>query len=165
MLGQCGQQLGGATGAAILVRRQVFEPPVLEALYVGAVADTDRWVVAGRSDTREDRIEVRRHWLRGEASGRWALVLSFAAYGQSLDTSLTVGTAVSADLHRYPGPALRALVGRRHGAPIDPARPPAVTVAGACDEIGRMLAVEPWLDRAPVTVRAAPAPSGAGAVK
>jgi arylsulfatase A-like enzyme len=29
---------------SILVRRQVFEPAVLEALYVGAVADTDRWV-------------------------------------------------------------------------------------------------------------------------
>jgi len=29
---------------SILVRRNVFELPVLEALYVGAVADTDRWV-------------------------------------------------------------------------------------------------------------------------
>ena len=31
-------------------------------------------------------------------------VLSFAAYRQSLDTSLEVGTAIHADLHRYPGP-------------------------------------------------------------
>jgi arylsulfatase A-like enzyme len=29
---------------SILVRRNAFEPAVLEALYVGAVADTDRWV-------------------------------------------------------------------------------------------------------------------------
>lgn len=29
---------------SILVRRNAFELPVLEALYVGAVADTDRWV-------------------------------------------------------------------------------------------------------------------------
>ncbi len=29
---------------SILVRRSAFELPVLEALYVGAVADTDRWV-------------------------------------------------------------------------------------------------------------------------
>jgi arylsulfatase A-like enzyme len=29
---------------SILVRRNVFEPAVLEALYVGAVADTDHWV-------------------------------------------------------------------------------------------------------------------------
>ena len=135
---------------------------VKQADVLGGVPDTDDWVVAGRSDTREDRIEVRRHWLRGTRSGRWALVLSFAAYGQSLDTSLTVGTAVSADLHRYPGPALRALVGQRHGDPIDPARPPAAGVAAACDELGRMLVGEPWIDRVPVTVRAAPAPSGPG---
>ena len=34
--------------------------------------------------------------LGGTASGRWAMVLSFAAYRQSLDTSLVVGTAVHA---------------------------------------------------------------------
>jgi len=105
---------------------------------------------------------VRRHWLRGVNSGRWALVLSFAAYRQSLDTSLEVGTSVHADVHRYPGPALRALVGVRHGEPLDPARPPAVDVAGACDEIGALLVGEPWLDRVPVTVRAAVAPAGSG---
>ena len=80
---------------------------VRQADVLAGVPDTDHWIVAGRSDTREDRIEVRRTWLRGAASGRWAMVLSFAAYRQSLDTSLTVGTSVHADLHRYPGPALR----------------------------------------------------------
>ena len=131
------------------------------------VPDTDHWVVAGRSDQREDRIEVRRHWLRGVESGRWALVLSFAAYQQSLDTSLEVGTAVHADLHRYPGPALRALVGTRHLDPSaaifpgdpspgpPPGRPPGQTVAEAADEIGRMLVAEPWLDRVPTSVTAA----------
>ena len=33
----------------------------------------------------------------------WAMVLSFAAYGQSLDTSMVVGTQVHADVFRYPG--------------------------------------------------------------
>ena len=70
---------------------------------LGGVPDTDEWFVAGRSDTREDRIEVRRWWLRGAQSGRWAMLLSFAAYQQSLDDSFTVGTVVHADLHRYPG--------------------------------------------------------------
>jgi hypothetical protein len=162
LLSQAARRLGSlpsplADTVATTVGWQVKQADVL-----GGVPDTDEWIVAGRSDTREDRIEVRRHWLRGARSGRWALVLSFAAYGQSLDTSLTVGTAVSADLHRYPGPALRALVGQRHSDPIDRARPPAAAVAAACDEIGRMLAGEPWLDRVPVTVRAAPAPSGSG---
>jgi SWIM zinc finger len=120
------------------------------------VPDTDTWVVAGRSDTREDRIEVRRVWLRGRRSGRWAMVLSFAAYRQSLDTSLVVGAELTADLHRFPGPSVRALVGIVHDAAGVAPPPPAVTIAEACDEIGAWFAAEPWLDRVPVTVRATP---------
>ncbi len=160
LLSQAARHLGSlpnptADTVATAVGWQVRQADVL-----GGVPDTDDWIVAGRSDTREDRIEVRRHWLRGATSGRWALVLSFAAYRQSLDTSLVVGTSLSADLHRYPGPALRALVGLRHGEPAGPASPPAVGVAAACDEIGSMLVVEPWLDRLPVTVSAAVAQAG-----
>lgn len=137
-----------ADGVATMVGWQVRKADVL-----AGVPDTDDWIVAGRSDVREDRIEVRRHWLRGASSGRWALLLSFAAYQQSLDTSLVVGTSIRADLHRYPGPALRALMGTRYGPPVA-ATPTAASVRGACDEIGRLVAAEPWLDRVPATVRA-----------
>ena len=65
---------------------------------------TDRWIVAGRSDRREDRLVVRRTWLWGETGERWAMILSFAAYGDQLDTSLAPGRAVHADLHFYPRP-------------------------------------------------------------
>jgi hypothetical protein len=128
---------------------------------LAGVPETDTWIVAGRSDRREDRIEVRRVWLRGATSGRWALVLSFAAYQQSLDTSLPVGTMFDGDLHRYPGGALRALVGRRERD-----RPCAgvgsagvASVSAGVDEIGAMLVAEPWLERVPATVRATPARS------
>ena len=108
---------------------------VRQADVLAGVPDTDTWVVAGRSDTREDRIEVRRTWLHGERSGRWAMVLSFAAYRQSLDASLRVGGRLVADLHRYPGPSMRALVGTVHDEPTDAVvAPPAVSVADACDE-------------------------------
>lgn len=162
LLSHAGRRLGSLPGpladaVATTVGWQVRQVDVL-----GGVPDTDTWVVAARSDTREDRIEVRRHWLRGVTSGRWALVLSFAAYRQSLDTSLMVGTSIDADLHRYPGPALRALVGERHGEPVEPARPPAVDVVTACSEVGTMLAAEPWLDRVPFTVTAAIADLGSG---
>ena len=154
LLAQAGRRLGSlpdplADAVATTVGWQVRQADVL-----AGVPDTDTWIVAARSDTREDRIEVRRHWLRGAASGRWALLLSFAAYRQSLDTSLTVGTAITADLHRYPGPALRALVGARHGEPSEPARPPAVDLVSACGEVGTLLAAEPWLDRVPFTATA-----------
>lgn len=154
LLAQAGRRLGSLPGPLADAVATTVGWQVRRADVLAGVPDTDDWIVAGRSDLREDRIEVRRHWLRGATSGRWALALSFAAYRQSLDTSLEVGTAVRADLHRYPGPALRALVGLRHGDPVDAVAPPAHTVASACDEIGSMLVAEPWVDRLPVTVHA-----------
>lgn len=162
LLSQAGRRLGSLPGPLADAVATTVGWQVRQADVLGGVPDTDTWVVAARSDTREDRIEVRRHWLRGVTSGRWALVLSFAAYRQSLDTSLTVGTVIDADLHRYPGPALRALVGARHGDPVEPARPPTVDVVGACGEVGTMLAAEPWLDRVPFTVMASIADIGSG---
>jgi hypothetical protein len=87
------------------------------------------------------------------------MVLSFAAYRQSLDTSLEVGSILHADIHRYPGSAQRALVGEVHEvagvAAAASAAAVATTVAGACAEIGRVLAAEPWLDRVPATLHLA----------
>jgi hypothetical protein len=129
---------------------------VRQADVLAGVPETDHWFVAGRSDAREDRIEVRRLWLRGVETGRWAMLLSFAAYQQSLDDSFAVGTVVHADLHRYPGGSLRALPGRRHADPLPFVDPVTMTVPEACDAIGNVVAAEPWLERFPATVRAAP---------
>ena len=161
LLAQAGRRLGRLPGPLADTVATTIGWQVRKADVLAGVPDTDEWVVAGRSDVREDRIEVRRHWLRGRDSGRWALLLSFAAYQQSLDTSLEVGTVVPADLHRYPGPALRALMGTRHGE-VGVARPPTQTIAEACDEIGRMIVAEPWLDRVPTTLTAAPTRSASG---
>ena len=122
---------------------------------------TEHWHVAGRSDVLEDRIVVRRTWLHGRVSGRWALLLSFAAYGQSLGGEPRPGTVLHADLHFYPGAAaLRAVLGSVHAPPIDDDGPAALTLAGACEVVGGALALEPWLERHPVTVLAAPTVAG-----
>lgn len=123
---------------------------------------TDHWHVVGRSDILEDRIVVRRTWLRGDTTRRWAMLLGFAAYGQALDSAFAVGTLVHADLHFYPGAApLRALTGVVHAAPeLDAVGPPASSIAGACDEVGMGLAAEPWLERHPMTVEATPVHRG-----
>ena len=119
---------------------------------------TDRWIVAGRSDRREDRLVVRRTWLWGETGERWAMILSFAAYGDQLDTTLVPGRAVHADLHFYPAAApLRALVGHVHERePQHTGGPPPATLDEACHQIGAALSAEPWLERHPLHVRAAP---------
>jgi SWIM zinc finger len=120
---------------------------------------TDRWLVVGRSDVREDLVEVRRVWLRGIRSGEWAMVLSFAAYRQALDTTLIVGSIVDADLHRYPGSAQRAIVGSVHDvdhaakAVTESAAAAATSSTGACALVGSVLAGEPWLERVPAIVR------------
>jgi hypothetical protein len=134
---------------------------VRQADVLAGVPLTDHWVVMGRSDTREDRIEVRRIWLRGAATGEWAMVLSFAAFQQTLDTSFTVGTQVHADLFRYPGAvALRVLVGPRHSEPQPAESVTASSIAEGCAQVGRALAAEPWLERYPLCVRAAPTRAG-----
>lgn len=131
---------------------------VRQADVLARAPETDRWSVLGRSDTLEDRIVVRRLWLRGETTGTWALLLSFAAYGQNVDDRFAVGTSFRADLHRYPGRhELRCVLGLLHDEPV--ARDTEArtsSLAGACDEVGTALAGVPWLERWPVTVLAAP---------
>lgn len=129
---------------------------VRQAHVLAGVPHTAAWQVRGRSDTREDRIEVRRHWLYDPVNDRWCMPLSFAAYGQSLDDSLPVGSVVHADVFRYPGAlGLRALIGTRHGETAWPGVV-GVSIAEACAQVGAALAVEPWIERYPATVHAAP---------
>ena len=165
LLAVSGRQMGSlppglADSVAAAIGWQVRQADVL-----AGVPLTDHWQVMGRSDVREDRIEVRRVWLRGATTGEWAMMLSFAAYGQSLDTSMVVGTQVHADVFRYPGAlGLRVLVGRQHSAPV-PAAVVGSTVVGstivaACEQVGAAVAAEPWLERYPICVVAAPARTG-----
>ena len=88
---------------------------------------------------------MRRTWLRGVDSADWALVLSFAAYGQSLSDDGAVGETMVADLHRYPGRReLRAIVGAVHDLQPPSAAPLVTTsLAGACDEVGAALGEVP----------------------
>jgi hypothetical protein len=119
----------------------------------------DHWQVLGRRDLDQDRIRTRRTWLRGRKSGRPALVLSFAAAGQSLDGSLAVGTETDAALVFYPGAVpLRALVQTRHDT-TGGSVPPGDTIAGLLATWAAALAADPWLDDWPAVLEAAPARS------
>jgi hypothetical protein len=161
LLATAGRRLGSlpptlADSVAATIGWQVRQANVL-----AGVPHTDHWMVMGRSDTREDRIEVRRVWLRGLRSGEWAMVLSFAAYGQSLDAALVVGSVIHADLFRYPGAlGLRALVGPIHDDSRFDGDVVASSVAQACAQVGAAIALEPWTERYPVCLRAAPARRG-----
>jgi hypothetical protein len=116
----------------------------------------DRWAVLAVRDEAEDRFVVRRVWLRGEETGRSAVVLSFSATPQQpLDASLVPGTVLDADVHYYPGAApLRALVGTRHSGARrrPPGEIPGVGLDGALAAWSGVLAVDPWVRAWPVVL-------------
>lgn len=75
----------------------------------------DTWAVLGLREITEDRVKARRLWLRGESTGRSALVLNFATAGGPVDATVVPGARIDAGLHFYPGAhPLRALVGEQH---------------------------------------------------
>ncbi|GAA1308727.1 hypothetical protein Psi02_25140 [Planotetraspora silvatica] len=112
----------------------------------------DDWDVVGARDEEQDRLVARRIWLQGRATGRAALVLSFAPIGQALDASLVTGTTVDADLAYYPGASpVRALVAERYGPAT--AGPPAGTkLSRVPGRIAEVLAGDPWADSWPVVL-------------
>jgi hypothetical protein len=134
------------------VRSRVGFPVSTEDVLAGEPV-RDRWTVTATRDEVEERLTSRRIWLRGEASGRPALVLAFAAPGQLLPADLVVGTTVDADLCFYPGRVpLRAVVSTRHDAAAVDASPHGATVAEALAGLADALAGEPWLRRWPMVL-------------
>ena len=136
---------------------------------LAGVPSTARWIVAGVSRTREDRITVQRTWLCHTVLGQgalttWAMLLAFGAFGNEVTYDYAVGTAFEADLHWYPGAiALRALVGREHTEPSPSIDGPAPnTIAEGLRACGWAITREPWLERYPTCVSAVPAPAGNG---
>jgi len=168
------------------VRDRIGFPTAKEEVLARGATVRDLWDVLGRRDEEHDRLIARRVWLRGRATGRAALVLSFAPAGQALDASLVTGTTIDADLAFYPGSApLRAVVAARHDpAHRDPGRddhvrdgpalhdaardqvatagpPPGLTVEQALDEVAEALAGDPWLDSWPLVLEGV-TPAGSG---
>jgi hypothetical protein len=160
---------------ATAYRRQADLPPALRDTVRSRIGFTvrqadvlasgqpvrDLWHVLARRDLEQDRIRTRRVWLRGHQTGRYALVLSFAAAGQSLDASLAVGTRTDAELVFYPAAApLRALVLSRHDTVRGGALPGA-TARELLAEYAAALGQDPWLDTWPAVLQVTPARSPA----
>ena len=117
----------------------------------------DRWQVLARRDLEQERILVRRTWLRGAGTGRNALLLAYAPAGGVIGDSLPVGAEAGADLVFYPGAVpLRALVKTRHE--ISRGGPPAgAPIAGLLAGYATALAADPWLESWPAVLHVTPA--------
>ena len=97
---------------------------------------SDLWLVLGVGYAEENRLWRRRVWLRGQNSGRTALLLDFSHGGKHFEQSFVVGSLTDMTLAFYPGAVpLRAIATgdpvRAKTAPIPtPVYPPVPRSAG-----------------------------------
>jgi hypothetical protein len=110
----------------------------------------DRWVVAGVREGSDGRITSQRTWLWGERTGRWLVLLDFAAAGAALRVADVVGSVVDDAVVVYPGsePGRAAWSGSQRVVGAG-ALPAASTVDAAVDQVASWLAGNPWRDRLP----------------
>jgi hypothetical protein len=120
----------------------------------------DHWFAIGMVDTIEYRLDTRRVWLYGAASGRWAVIMSFAPPGGPLDDTVMAGHRLQARLHFYPGSGqFRALVGDQTSASAGSTMPPAESFAEVRARLGQLVAADPWAARMPAVIKAVPIPA------
>ncbi|MEV5961899.1 SWIM zinc finger family protein [Kribbella sp. NPDC051952] len=114
----------------------------------------DDWLVLGRVIEPDDRLTVRRVWLRGATTGRLGLILNFAAAGRPLDPLPgRPGEYVPGALSFYPGALpMRALLTQT--APRLPApRPTGFTAQQALASYVESVAADPWNERWPLVLQ------------
>jgi hypothetical protein len=114
----------------------------------------DDWLVLGRVIEPDDRLTVRRVWLRGATTGRLGLILTFAAAGRPLDPlPARPGEYVPGTLSFYPGALpMRALLTQTD--PRLPApRPAGFTARHALASYVESLAADPWNERWPLVLQ------------
>ena len=147
-------------GLAATVRARVGYTVPTETVLASAGVP-DRWQVLGVEESEQAGLTTRRTWLWGETTDRPALVLAFAAGGQTPDASLRPGTVVEGPAHFHPGdPPLRAVLADRVVVDrldwLAASRRPR-TVARLLDEAAAALAADPWTSAWPGLLEARPA--------
>ena len=115
----------------------------------------DVWFVIGSVTMDDERFRMQRSWLQGQASGRTAMVLQFAAGNASFAELIVPGTIIDADLAFWPSAQpLRALIHERRGAAPGAFTPPSLEGLDAVtNRFSEILAVQPWTDRTACVVR------------
>lgn len=145
-------------GLAANARARVGYPVSKDEVLAGPGV-TDEWFALGMVDTVEYRIESRRVWLYGAETGRWAMLLSFAPPGGTLDSEVVTGQRLRGRLHFYPGSGqLRALVADRTSTEAGPVFPVPRSLAETQRRFAELLAADPWATRMPAAISAAPVP-------
>ena len=150
-------QLPGPLAAT--VGRRVGLAPSAEEIAAAGEQVADRWLVLGLRDDTPDKLVERRVWLRGENTGRVALLLAFAPQGQSPGLALPVGSSLDARLAFAPDAApLRAVVleqGELRPSSAAASVPTGVTLEDAASTFAGAVAADPWTTTVPALLDAA----------
>ena len=117
---------------------------------------SDAWTVLGVRLREQDHLRVRRTWLRGETTGRSALILEFTPPSGSFERDYVLGSVLGGELAFYPTAVpLRAVaVSELDGRAGTPA-PGGDGFTAALESWSAALAADPWLERWPVTLASA----------
>ncbi|MCF2530050.1 SWIM zinc finger family protein [Yinghuangia soli] len=148
-------RLDGPLAAALRTRIgwHVDSAELLQRAADQGTAVRDHWTVLGSRDSDEDKLTVREIWLRGEQSGRTALVRAIGSPGQAPALALPVGERLEADLVFHDAAApLRAHLAERHGPPEPAGEPAGCDAESAALAYAEALHGEPWLDTWPVVL-------------
>jgi hypothetical protein len=160
------ERLGALPAPLVAAVRSRVGYPVAKEDVLGSAGVRDRWLVVGTRDNLDGAVAARRIWLRGERTGRDALLLLFEPDGMFARVpggDLGTGSGLDADLHFYPGaPPLRALVGERHGEPASGGEPAAGDIPALLAVVAAGLAADPWLTEWPFALSGVPVPAGEG---
>lgn len=117
---------------------------------------TDVWEVCGNLTQDDERISRRACFLRGRASGRWAMLLQFSAGAQALPPPLLPGTWHQGTLHYYPGAAPLRVAFGHDVALVDapaPRAPAASCVADLFVEYATALSTQPFIEHFPMQLQ------------
>lgn len=113
----------------------------------------DDWVVAGVIQGVDGRITSQRTWLWGRNSGRWTVVLDFAAAGAALQVSGVIGSVVHDAVVVHPGSAPnRVNFSGAQQVIATNGTVPARSIAESSDHLADALAGNPWRDRVAIAL-------------
>ena len=124
----------------------------------------DAWLVTGIRTEEDERLSVRRTWLRGESAQRNALVLQFAPAGTPIADPLVAGARFEGRLVYVESAApLRAIVAARGAFGVSTEPPVAATIDDGLAAYASAVAGDPWLERFPLILGdVTPLRSGSG---
>lgn len=134
------------------VRTALGWPPDKDEVLAQGERQTDVWDVLGCATEENERLWERRAWLRGRASGRYALLLDYAHGTPAFERSFLVGGGLNLTLAYYPGAYPRRALIAEAAQAADAAVFRSEGSASVWDETAAALAAHPWQTTVPMAL-------------